>query len=94
MNEPGIITAGRACEWTKELVEYPAVNWVLHYILLSVSSAYHLIAKPSGDKHFVKVSADDTRGWLSGYYDWTAFVTNADGDKHVVDTGVIKVLSA
>lgn len=94
MNEPGVITAGKGYSWIREVIDYPAVTWVLHYILLNLSGAYHLTAKPDGQKHIIKVSEDDTRSWVAGLYDWTAFVINRKGEKKVVDTGVIKILGA
>lgn len=94
MEEPGIIVAGECYSWERTLLDYPAGEWLLHYIFLSAGGAYYLTALAEGDKHRVNVPPDDTGAWLPGRYDWTAYVTNKQGGKHVIDTGVTKIVDA
>jgi hypothetical protein len=82
------LAAGDTLRYTVTLADYPADVWTLHYRLAPrlLGAAITITAGASGAAHAVTVSAATTAGWVDGPYTCTAWVTNAGGDRHSIDS--------
>lgn len=98
MRIPGQITAGDSVKWTDETVLDangagldPSV-WTLHYAIRGAVSL-DLVATQAGASFQTSMSpAQSATLTPAGTFYWTAFVTNADGDRITTGRGAIVVL--
>ena len=88
ITEPTRITAGDSLVWTKALADYsPADGWTLHYALFNAVAAYTIDTAADGTNHAVTVLAAVTAVWAEGRYDYSAYVTHADGRRQSLFDG-------
>lgn len=93
MTEPREITVGDSLSWKRSLSDYPAsAGWKLHYALFNATAAYTIASFADGDDHAVSVPGTTTASWTAGRFDWSAYVTHADGRRVSLFTGAIKIL--
>lgn len=86
---PVRLYAGATATWRRSLPDYPATaGWTLKYALRGPSD---IDSAAAGSDHLIEVAKADTAKWTAGFYTWTAFVENADGERHIVDQGTIEV---
>ena len=91
-NEPGQIVAGDSVDWTENLNDYPAPDWVLHYALFNKDGNYSFDAGADGTGHKAALTAATTAAttaaWAAGRYDWASYVTKG-AERESVATGAI-----
>lgn len=87
-NEPGSLYVGDSITWLRDLPEYPATAYVLHYAFSNAASVFKFDAVNESGKHRVAVAPVDSAKWSHGRYDWIAYVTDNAGTRKVVDSGV------
>lgn len=89
--EPSSVTAGDTIAWTKTLTDYPATaGWVLKYRLINTANKIDITATASGADHLVSVAAATSTSYVSGWYDWQAYVEKA-AERYTVDNGRIQI---
>lgn len=89
--EPTSFTAGDTLSWSRSLADYPASDgWVLAYRFINAASKFDITGTASGDDHLVSVAASVTAAYVSGTYQWQAYVTKAL-ERYTVGTGVCEV---
>lgn len=89
--EPTSLRAGDTWAWTRSLADYPASAWTLTYYFRHATSHFDVVATADGDDFAAAVAKATTAGVVPGYYDWSAFVSDAD-ERHQVGQGRLQVL--
>jgi hypothetical protein len=89
--EPTQLRAGDTWAWTRSLPDYPASAWTLTYHFRNSTSYFDVVAAADGDDYAVSVATATTSGHAPGWYDWIAFVADAD-ERYQVGSGRLEVL--
>lgn len=79
LREPQTIAAGDNVTWIRQIDDYPATIWTLHYVIRNSKNIYKFDASvaESQDVLFqVTLASTVTAGWLPGLYSIGAYVTN------------------
>jgi hypothetical protein len=99
MNIPGQITAGDSVKWTDDNVldsngaALSPGDWTLNYAIRGAVSL-DLVATPSGAQFQTAMStAQSATLTPAGTFYWTAFATNAAGERVTVGRGTLVVLA-
>lgn len=90
--EPAALRVGDTWAWRREdLGDFPATVWTLTYCFRNAAHFFDVVAAADGDAFAVSVSAVTSADRASGWYDWTAFVSDGT-DRHQVARGRIELL--
>jgi hypothetical protein len=93
MSEPTSLQAGDSATWPVTLPAYPAsAGWVLHYRLLSPTSAATFDAVAEGDSYRVTLSAATTAGFTAGACTLLRWVTKG-AERITLGTTPLQVLA-
>ena len=94
--EPQTIAAGDNVSWLRQIDDYPATAWNLHYVLRSSKNIYKFDAVASAGSSVVfqvTLTTAVTALWQPGTYAMDAYVTSLDGTQQVqVQTYFPKIL--
>ena len=77
--EPQTIAAGDNVTWIRQLNDYPATVWTLHYVIRNTKNIYKFdaVQASSSDVLFqVTLDTSVTKDWLPGDYTIGAYVTS------------------
>jgi len=91
-DEPGKIVAGDSVEWTVQLADHPAPDWVLHYAMFNKDANQSFDAIADGANHKVQLTKTATATWAAGRYDWASYVTSG-AERVTVSTGVFIIVA-
>lgn len=93
--EKEILVAGLDWNWSEPLASYPASTYTLKYVLKKgTNTPITLTSAADGDAHEFTIDDDGTAAYESGYYIYTAYVTEIADTDHIVAiaTGVKQIL--
>jgi hypothetical protein len=90
--EPAEITAGDTIVWHKDLPDYPAGEYILHYKLVNAAGNIAIAAAQLGTTqvHAVTISAATSAAYAAGQYQYQAYVTKG-AERYTVGSGVMTV---
>jgi hypothetical protein len=83
LREPQVIAAGDSLEWMRQLNDFSANEWTLHYVLRNQGNIYKFDATNEAGIFLIQVASSVTATWLPGKYLVGAYVTKADEQKQV-----------
>lgn len=89
---PSQIIAGDTAEWLLSLSDYPALSWVVSFVLVKAGVKIAFTASASGSDHLVTVAKTVTDDWVAGMYSYQAVATSGTV-RNVVETGTIEVVA-
>ena len=90
--EPASLRCGDTWQWRREdLSDYPAGTWTLNYYFRNATSHFDIAATADGSAYAVSVALATTAGYVPGWYDWTAFVTDGT-ERYQIAAGRTEVL--
>lgn len=73
--EPQILAAGDNVSWRRQIDDYAAGTWTLHYVLQGPTSVIKFDATNDAGLHLVTLLSTTTAGWKPGLYSVSAYVT-------------------
>jgi hypothetical protein len=74
MNVPSKIAKGVTLKWTESLSDYPASAWTLTFTFISPTDKQTAVAVANGERYDVTITMAESSSWVTGRYDWQAFV--------------------
>ena len=84
--EPQVIAAGDTLQWERQLNDFSATTWTMHYVIRSPKNIYKFDATNDAGNFLVNVSSAVTATWEPGQYAIGAYITNASAEQIQVRT--------
>lgn len=86
-HEPERFAVGETVKWKKSLAEFPPGDgWTLKYFFRG-PSVLNITALADGEHYEATIASAASAQLSAGEYYWQAWVENAGGEKHRVETG-------